>query len=73
MGVAGKARQRTDWLSGGEQQRAAIARVLVQDPDLVLADEPIASLDPAGRDPVRARVVVSTGVGWRAGGDVTAP
>ena len=47
VGIAGKARQRTDRLSGGEQQRVAIARVLVQDPDLVLADEPIASLDPA--------------------------
>jgi len=47
VGIADKAMQRASTLSGGQQQRAAIARTLVQRAKIVLADEPVASLDPA--------------------------
>lgn len=46
VGLADKAFQRAGTLSGGQQQRAAIARALIQRPAVLLADEPVASLDP---------------------------
>lgn len=45
LGIAARAGARADWLSGGEAQRAAIARALVNDPRVIVADEPTAHLD----------------------------
>ena len=58
MGISDKIQERTAHLSGGEQQRVAIARTVVQSPRLVLADEPVASVDPG-----RAQEIVQLLVG----------
>ncbi|MDK2773693.1 MAG: phosphonate ABC transporter ATP-binding protein [Tabrizicola sp.] len=55
LGIAEQASKRAEALSGGQQQRVAIARALMQDPRIILADEPIASLDP-----MNAQVVMDT-------------
>lgn len=54
VGILDKAYTRCDQLSGGQQQRVALARILNQNPSIILADEPVASLDP-----VTARQVMS--------------
>jgi phosphonate transport system ATP-binding protein len=46
LGIADQAHKRADELSGGQQQRVGVARALMQDPKMILADEPVASLDP---------------------------
>jgi putative ABC transport system ATP-binding protein len=47
LGIASKAQDKVEWLSGGEAQRVTIARALINDPEVIIADEPTAHLDTA--------------------------
>lgn len=57
VGLADKYRVRADELSGGQQQRLTLARVLMQQPDVILADEPFASLDPSLTESIAALLI----------------
>ncbi|QEO14455.1 phosphonate ABC transporter ATP-binding protein [Agromyces intestinalis] len=56
VGLLDRAYQRADTLSGGQQQRVAIARALMQEPEILLADEPVASLDPESSEQVMSLI-----------------
>ncbi|WP_299034751.1 phosphonate ABC transporter ATP-binding protein [uncultured Pseudokineococcus sp.] len=69
VGLETRLHERTERLSGGQQQRVAVARVLVQRPELVLADEPASALDPVLTDRTMALL---TGVAAERGGALVA-
>ncbi len=69
LGIADKIDERTSQLSGGEQQRVAIARLMLQAPKIVLADEPVSSLDPARADEI---LKLLTGLADNTGGALIA-
>lgn len=70
VGIADKINERPGHLSGGEQQRVAIARMMMQSPLVILADEPVASLDPARAEEVMELLVglVASDM-WHGNGD----
>jgi len=63
VGLADKADARTTDLSGGQQQRVAVARLLVQRPELILADEPFAAVDPVTTEKVLETLLELNGAG----------
>ena len=65
VGIAEKLYERTSRLSGGEQQRVALARLLVQNPMAILADEPVSSVDPARADDILAMLMGVAGDGGK--------